>query len=373
MRPVRSGLTVMDHQSHITSGKPFTEMVRGLNVTSWMSLAAMFLSIVSVISMAIAGWRATDTALARAAEINAQQRAFNRDLVFAIKDLAEQTGILTSAEHCPVRFRLRLPQADVPARRIKGTLNRQLSDDELQNCGSGFATAGMLDFGLQPPGRYRLDLGTPEGMFLTHEFDVLPGVPVDRVVICPNVGPSQEVLADVEVTVNWPDEFAAGELAALIEIEPGPFVEGEWRWEQTLDWPLTVLATSRLDSELSLAMIQHWMTHDTPLDDLHPEVLSLNSVQVPFRYCRVHAITFIHRIRDKQSGEQWRTLGTIVYGTNERQDADTESSWESAEPPPLYEVMPEFPNHWTVDVPEDCVDRIVRRLQATKVAPTNAT
>ncbi len=58
-------------------------------------------------TLALGLWRSFDVVMARDARMLAEQQKFHTESVAAIQRLAENAGIMTSADLCPVRFRLR--------------------------------------------------------------------------------------------------------------------------------------------------------------------------------------------------------------------------------------------------------------------------
>lgn len=342
-----------------------TPIWRSGKLHRWVSVGALYLSAISLVALAVTNWRAIDAATARTEVINTQQREFNRNLVVAIENLAEKTGILTSADFCPVRFRMRHRDGTIPGRPVNGMLDRRQPDGELHQCGARITIAGVMEFGLQPPGRYRLTLETQDRMVLKHEFDVLPGAPVDRVVICPNAAPPDQVPTDAEIVVEWPPELAAAHVVGLVEFEPGPFESEEWHWKCETDWPSHVVAA--VGDPGSFPETERGLLFNGILwSDAQREIFPADAVPLPYRYCQVRAITFVRRIHNDQSREQMQIIGTYQYGSDAGKESDAVRFWDAQTAPPVYEAVPGHSNTWSLEIPEDCVDELLRRIQETE-------
>ena len=349
-------------QSVSTSRRP--EAQEPISLYQWTSVGATCFSALSVIVMTVIGWLGVDAALTRSRESNARQHAFNHELVAAIANLANQTGVLASEQHCPVRFRMRYPDASRPARPVHGNLERVPRDDNAYQFRTFATTTGVLDFGLQSPGRYRLSLMTMDGMTLEHEFDVIPEAPVDRVVICPRGTPPANVPTSVRLVVNWPPQLSDEHLLAVIDIAPGPFESGEWRWEQDAEWPLRAVAAVKPgdDSPAIIARdlnINNSFSHGPPL-----KIHAADAVPVPYRFCQLRAITFFQRPPDDSSSRRWRLLGTLAYGDTQHPAPPALLHAEATESPPLYEVRHSFhENTWSIEIPQDCIATLLQRIQ----------
>lgn len=325
----------------------------------------MYLSAASLAVLAFTVWRTIDETRQHAAYVNAEQRAFNRELVASIEELAEKSGMLTSADYCPVRFRMRLPGSGIPARSFVAELYGHRSGGNCEYLRSVTSTdAGLIDFGLNSPGQYRVRLRASDGMVLEHDFDVLPGVPVDRVVICPRAAFAPDTPVDVTLDVNWPEEFASEDLLALVEIKPGPFESEGWQWNSNEGWPFQLLATTSPGSESFQEVVDHLQISGFVSDEVLQRLYPPDAVPLPHRYCMISAITFVHRHLDGRSREQFRLLGTFHYEPDGRDTSGADDCWDAIDPPPLYEANPDFVgNHWTLDLPQDCVQELLKRIQ----------
>lgn len=213
--------------------------------------------------LACVTWRTADVALTQHSDTLETQQRRHQELVNSIESLAEKTGILTSADLCPVRFRLR--RADgltVPLLRPLANLEVE-QDGEFRYMLSATATsAGTVDFGLMAPGQYRLTFHSVSGMRMQHEFDVLPGVPIDRLVTCPYASSPSYTVA---LNLNWPDAIAIHGLLAVCSVERASVTYGDWCWhppEQSR--PVHVLTAS--GKEPSAADSMH-LGQATPMSD----------------------------------------------------------------------------------------------------------
>ena len=357
----------MDHQTtNLNYARSRTGAARDrLDIHRWVSMGAVYLSAASMVMLAITSWRAVDATLARDTGFHAQQREFNHELVAAIEGLADKTGMLTSADYCPVRFRMRFPSGGVLVHQVESTLERLSSESNDREWYDTIASspAGLIEYGLRPPGRYRLQLETAGGMKLEHEFDVLPGVPIDRVVICPFEAHAAESPIVVEVVVDWPAELESDDLLALIEIAPGPFETSEWRWEPVPGESLHALAAADVDQTSTREVIQRLQSDGFFAGDPESNPHLAAAVPVPYRFCQVRGITFVHRHLDDQSHERCHILGTLVYGQSEQFQSSAAPCWQAAGPVPVFEANPTRDNRWAVVIPPDCVEKLLERMR----------
>ena len=198
-------------------------------------------------ALAAAVWRGVDALERHEAERRQDLRAFHAGLLDELHGLAEQSGMLNSADLCLVRFRVhrdgdvREPILHRPERIERNGTERT------RHYGTNGVTArlfsidpsnqfsverpvlnGQLRIGLIPPAAYRLEL-TCDGYQLRHDFDVLPGVPVDRLVLCPR--PAVPADTSCRIEVRWPDALADRSLAAVCEVERDVVTCGAWTWQ----------------------------------------------------------------------------------------------------------------------------------------------
>lgn len=232
---------------------------------------------VCLIALATVAWLGVQRLEARDAARQQDLRQFHAELVANIAKVAERAGVLTSADLCPIRFRARLPSGQSPPARA---LTAQLTSLEpaRETLLMDSNSAGIVDFGLNPPGRYRLELQTEDGYALRHEFDVLPGVPIDRLVLCPNRQPGVETPL---IAFPIPESLTSAGLIAALCFEQDDVTIGEWTWrplergrrwvvsgeaDALDDWAAEVASTGRLDGDVA--------------------------GRLAFRYCRLVAVSF---------------------------------------------------------------------------------
>jgi hypothetical protein len=262
-------MTTPSLQYAVPRGEPLTGYQQAL-------LALQGTIAVCLITLATVAWLGVQRLEARDAARQQDLRQFHAELVENIAKVAERAGMLTSADLCPIRFRARLPNGvSPPARALTAQLTplEPARDVLLMDTTS----AGIVDFGLNPPGRYRLDLKTEDGYALRHEFDVVPGVPIDRLVLCPNRNP--EVGSMIAFPI--PERVTSAGLVATFCFEQDDLTIGEWTWRP-------------------LERGRRWVVSgetDT-LDLLAAELASTGRLdgdvagELAFRYCRLLAVSF---------------------------------------------------------------------------------
>lgn len=323
-----------------------------------MSHAVMLTGGLATAGMACATWRAVDMAIDHNAAAMAAQEQQNQRLVASIRTLAEQTGMLTSADLCPVRFRVRCCDGySVPALRPMASLEVQ-SDGEFAYLKSAPATAaGTIDFGLNPPGRYRLSIRMDDGMHLEHEFDILPGVPLDRLITCPmRSAPS----ATIRLEVDWTEQLPGQQLLAACCIEPMPFASGNWVWQPAPHWNTVFGLVCNSERELpasDLFLLDQFVAiPDEPNGGLQPA----SRLTVPSRYCRLKQITFLGRFTE---GQELTPLGTAIFSSAppSTQSADP-ATWYCQAPAPTFEYK-QLPGNWMIHLPHEVVDELLHRIE----------
>jgi hypothetical protein len=65
-------------------------------------------------TLAVTAWRAAEELATQEATRQSELREFHAKLVSEVRGLAEKSGMLTSADLCPVRFRFRFPDSQSP-------------------------------------------------------------------------------------------------------------------------------------------------------------------------------------------------------------------------------------------------------------------
>lgn len=248
-------------------------------------------------TLAVTAWRAVDALAAGDAVRQNELRSFHAGLVSELKGLAEQTGILTSADLCPVRFRVRLPgKRNPPARPVHGTI--VALDDETRTRQAHSSDSGVLEFGLLSPGGYRLDVATDDGYRLRHEFEVLPGVPVDRLVQCPH---RNECHPPSALRIAWPAPLRERGLVAVCEVAPDEVAVGEWAWTPAEGADVLIVAAPEgRDADELKELLQQSAGIDA-------EIRS----GIPFRYSRLTGLTVFDLNVGGEDGP--RELGRFLF------------------------------------------------------------
>jgi hypothetical protein len=243
------------------------------------SIALAIQGVASLASLALAAavWCGA-ARLERIAEQQSRQRAelkeFHASLVAGIQSLADQSGMLTSADLCPVRFRLRFDRAvGYPHPPIISKLVNMASPGEIVSPQFSPST-GTIHFGLVPPGRYRLNIRLFDAYELNHEFDVLPGVPVDRLVLCPNADPAG---ATVAVDVALPTSLQERGLIFLAHLCRDSVSLGDWDWSAIDPGGATVVVASS-ESAAHLLMQHLWNAE---------HIVFPLSLKAPYPRCRL--------------------------------------------------------------------------------------
>lgn len=171
-------------------------------------------------------------------------RKFHAGLLDRVESLAEKSGMLTSADLCPVRFRFRMGVPAVPlseAYSVSADLTGPGAADSPVYC---HIRNGTIEFGLMPSGSYQLRVSAPESYVLEHDFEVLQGVPVDRVVLCPDRSPPGSAIG---VEIVWPEGVLADDVICVCDIERDTVTLRDWTWRPTEDGCVRVVAGEDLD------------------------------------------------------------------------------------------------------------------------------
>ncbi len=280
-------------------------------------------------ALGVSLWRAVDVAISHDAAFLAQHQQFQKETVTEIRHLAENAGILTSADLCPVRFRLRWDDGrSIPIHRPDCQLERISATDIVHVAHLSMNAGGTIECGLNPPGNYRLTMEMPDGMSLVHDFDVLPGVPVDRMVVAPRSSAGEETA--MQVAIDWGDLSTDTPLMAVCRIEPAPYVHGQWTWLPPANWrPVSVIAGNSAADDAELAL-QHWR--------LDADTFSAEEVFVSFQYCQLTEITFLARCPSPVAAEdELLDLGTVRFGgipKDHGESSTTTTSWFTERPRP---------------------------------------
>jgi hypothetical protein len=327
----RFGERVMFAEPHDQSNPQSADSFR-----RW-AVGGVYLTAFALLAVAATHWRSIDLALESRERQERQSEEFHRQLVASIAQLSQQAGMLTSADQSPVRFRLRFPNGEpVCDRRFFALLDRK-SDE------SGEMTyfrqcevdgGGSIEFGLCPPGEYRLTLQGESGMTLVKTMELFPGVAIDRTFVCPEG-------ANIRLTDarGWIDLGAAShpDVLALLTVVPSQFATPEGTWEPSLSMPSKVIcgvSPLRLESN-SLADVTGWeeFVHPAELPEIRSELLTL-----PYRYFKVLSVCWLLRstVPDRRGSR------LVLIGCAHFRDPDaaapqiSDGDWLIDAPPPAF-------------------------------------
>lgn len=344
--------------------QPVGESTASRQLPAWNSATAgLYLVAFSMAALAITGWRiAVGWEEQRTAERSAGQH-FNRELVQAIEELSDRAGMLTNADYSPVRFRLRsgeCPRCSPPLRPYHARLTRVDPNLKPETVDLPSIASGMIDFGLMEPGRYRLRLESPDGMWLEHEFDLLHGAPVDRIVRCPEGAPTG---VEYRISLSWPAALSAHRLAAICRIEPAKYECDHWLWtpEEGLSGE-TVWCTNSPMTESDQGRL--------PFTGLPPGV-GEQTVLIPLytRHWELTEITFV-RLPNPESHEDGQIIARAQFGSEAIEAPHSAASplrdapiWRVAATRPRWEAAAE--RDWNIELPPEVVDRLAQMLSET--------
>jgi hypothetical protein len=310
-----------------------------LTVFQRMQIGLLMLLVTACGALCAAAWQVVDAYTDRESEHDRELQEFHASLVGELRRLSENAGILTSADLCPVRFRLRYgDQWNHPAREVHSLLTRL--DEPIQPTGVPISADGVVNFGLVPPGRYRLELQNQDDYRLAHEFDVVAGVPVDRLVLCPNRMQTPHLTTRIDPEASG----APGErgVVTLFFIERDDVTVGEWTWQPNYREGVWVAGTwGRQDTAGEVG--------EPPIDDARfGEVLPA----VPYRAARCTAMA----VFQDRTGAELLFLGTFRFQRGAGDDS-AEEAWPDPvfvieAPPPRYlRSIHEHAAVWSLELP----------------------
>ncbi len=304
-------------------------------------LGLLALLVMACGTLAAAAWRAVDGFVRQDALRHSELREFHGLLLSDLRSLTEKSGMLTSADLCPVRFRLRFEGAMTPpALPVQALLSRPDDPTFCRHVASN--AGGVVEFGLVPPGDYCVAITTQDDYRLEHDFSVLPGVPVDRLVLCPHASAPG---LDWAVRVVWPQSLRDRGLAAIVEVERDDVAVGDWLWKPRERRPVRAVAAA--DGQ-DVAEVGASLRRANSEMDL--------VTGVPHRYCRLVSIT-VNRLDESGPGSQAESL-TFVYDADRPGLAGATSHVRAAVtlnmPPPRYECpLEERAPEWVVVLPRE--------------------
>lgn len=347
----------------ISSNDDDDKVTRVSKQRTWYLAAGQGLTAAVLIVLTALVWKGIVQIERLADQISADQHSrerFYEKLVVGIQGLAEQSGMLTSADHSPVRFRIRFKNGlSFPQSQMTGALFTQQGEPliELRNS-PPHSGNGTLHFGLQRPGQYRLKLTVYDTYVLEHEFDVLPGVPVDRVVECPH---QDAPLVSISMTVNSPACLQAHRLLVLCHVARDSIAVGDWIWQPMKPQTITVAAAS---GSTDADRWTEYLTGPGKLD------VSPTAV-IPFARCRLTGMTIF--ALDGSLTNPPVELGTYRYShAGEISSNENAESQVTAldEPAPTFSVDPlNRPDNqnWSIPLPAAARLALEKRLCDTSV------
>jgi hypothetical protein len=300
----------------------------------WRSLIVLQVAVLLVGCGVIAAvWRCVEFVIARDQQSQVEQQRFHTESIAALQKLATNAGVLTSADLCLVRFRLRSGEGHTTPSFLGGDTMFQLSarsEGRLEGVmRAAMDTAGTLDFGLNPPGDYQLRLKMPDGMVLLHDFEVLPGVPIDRVIYCPPPAYADDRALRIEIV--WPAALEDAPPLAICLIEPASFAHREWEWNPAPDWGPAYALASPFDPDQWERLMEDRMA-------LSDTLLAVERPQIPYVYCQVSEIAFFVESEAGNDAEPRMTqLTTVCFGASDgvrESPVSVGSIWRSDLAPP---------------------------------------
>ena len=222
--------------------------------------------------------------LIRSAESRESQwQSFQLQMAQEMEELTHLAGLTTSHELCPVRFRFRTQDYE-PALATGAFSNRdqvRLVATSLPEFSTRTAfLSDVCDFGLVPPGRYRLEveLGAYD---LEWDFQVHAGAVVDRVVMYPPQPPPYQPRLEVAGNVGEPI------LGGVCIVKAAPIVVGDWAWNYHES--LAAIADHRLsERQLNRVIDQSPELRDRMADENIPILTG-----VPFLVCDVQSVHYL--------------------------------------------------------------------------------
>ena len=354
---------------------PHASAIVGSPAWRWTIVLGLYLASAGMIAIAVSMWRTVDAATAQAVDEAERLEHFHSKLVDSINNLAEQAGILTSADLSLIRFRLRAADGSMAISTIReAKLEVQRDDGAWKMTGRGMLTGSQrLDFGLMPPARYRLTLLNRDRMRHVSEFNHLPGVPIDRFVPCPaslDIGQ-----LGVPVHLDLGEEFARPDLVALVDVVPTDYSVNQTIWEVNPDWPTkTVLAglcpeTCGRLKEISHPVLDQLLEVEQvwPLGD--PSELPRPRVDlwsIPYRRSEVRGVS-LYRHTTEAGVDRLTHVADLRFGADLPRFAQSGPAFEASTPVQTPEVRIGHTTTWSLPLPDAIRQQLLERLR--QVAP----
>jgi hypothetical protein len=331
-----------------------------LSLFERMQIGLLSLLVTACGALAAGVWQSVNTFADKEAAEDREFRRFHSELVGEMRRLSENAGILTSADLCPVRFRLRQgDERSFPALPVLASLMSVDRPDELIQFDLG--PNGVLQFGLVPPGPYRLSLQTQSGYVLEHEFQVVPGVPVDRLVTCP-LGDASHLTTRIDpqhamssVGPDW---------TLVFYVERDDVTVGDWTWSPEPRRGVWVSSSPAGPHDVADRQALALATA------LSAEVLP----EVPYMNCRCLAMAVVQF--QGAGSDTPRHLGTFRFQVGSERDPERDF-WQD----PVYVIAAAAPRFrrsiheqratWSIELPLAVAREIERRLE--RVSSTRVT
>lgn len=301
-------------------------------------------------------------------------RKFHRVLLTDLRKLVNQSSVQATEDLCQVRFRLREENGwGYPMEEFVLDLY-QIRDDEverLHRLETGITKGPIVDFGLVPPGDYRVTITNSLGMKCHHKFRVLPGVPVDRAILCP-YHPAWMLHNDsvqVSLELPWPAEWKSLPIVAVYHLEAGRRKLGRWEWlppqkRQFRSWVVRgALAGPLLEDRICEALPESLFAHPVPPTIKGPD---LGTIQLPYGQCQVSAISFLLDRGEKQKPPIY--LGSFGFSGEEGLQTppnffESESLTMIPRAMPRWELNEKTSTPWEIRLSRQIIQQILARAE----------
>lgn len=350
-----------------------------------LAIGAIYLMAFAMLASVGTQWMATQSLVEKTGRLAVEQRQFNESLILSIGQLSERVGWMTSSDLAPVRFRFRCPDGvSIPSGEMLAVLTRVTPETNTRSTVHSLNSRnGVMDFGLIGPGRFELSLESSDGLTAVHEFQHLPGVPLDRCVICPHAVDTS--LTDARATVVLDSECSLDGGIVLLKVAPAEFTHEGWTWTPPSSWPEMYIAASTNGERLPLETAERWPQLVTAAADKATIFLESGSdlLTIPYRYCEVREMICFQPTLTNDGEETLSQLGTIVFKSRPNQPSSREEHvslnntdgpvrWVSSAKPPRFETRLIDVTKVIINCPDGCVQEMLRVAQSD-VPPGNRT